>query len=146
MKMKFAISHLTIDMYDQVITLWEQCEGIGLSDADSRENIRLYLERNPDMSFVAQDDGLIVGAVMCGHDGRRGYFYHLAVRPDYRRRGIGRKLIDRCLSALRSVSIQKCHIFIFNDNADGVQFWKDIGWTYRTDISVMSKDIERDGV
>jgi len=131
----------TPDHYDQVHALWQQSEGVGLSAADSRENIQVYLERNPRMSFVAMSDGVVIGAVLCGHDGRRGYIHHLAVAPQWRRRSVGRQLVDRCLGALRDTGIQKCHLFIFNQNHDGIAFWKSIGWTQRGDISIMSKDL-----
>ena len=116
--------------------------GIGLSDADSRGSIKAYLERNPGMSFVASENGNIVGAILCGHDGRRGYIHHLAVRAEYRRQGLGHKLVEKSLSVLQAAGIQKCHIFIFNNNTSGIEFWKDIGWTHRSDISVISKTIE----
>ena len=140
--MNIKIASLTIAAYDDVLALWRQCEGIGLSEADSREDIRAYLQRNPGMSFLATADGAVVGAVLCGHDGRRGYLHHLAVDPRFRRHGIGRQLVDRCLGALQQAGIQKCNLFIFNRNRDGIAFWKDVGWTPRTDISVISKSVE----
>lgn len=128
-------------MYDDVLALWKQCEGIGISEADSRESIMSYLARNPGMSFIAQAHGRPVGAVLAGHDGRRGYIHHCAVHPNCRRQGIGRQLVNRCLDALKDAGIQKCHIFIFNSNDDGIAFWKSMGWTTRTDISVLSRTI-----
>jgi len=93
------------------------------------------------MSFIAQAHGRPVGAVLAGHDGRRGYIHHCAVHPNCRRQGIGRQLVNRCLDALKDAGIQKCHIFIFNSNDDGIAFWKSMGWTTRTDISVLSRTI-----
>ena len=140
--MNFVISPLTLDVYENVMTLWKESEGIGLSRADSKESIRFYLERNPNMSLVAKEsNGTLVGAVLCGHDGRRGYIHHLVVRSDYRRQGIGRKLVEECLSRLQAAGIQKCHLFIINDNLSGIAFWKSLGWIPRTDIGVISKDI-----
>jgi N-acetylglutamate synthase len=132
----------SIELYEEVLTLWQACEGIGLSDADSRENIQRYLDRNRGMSFVATVDGRVVGAVLAGHDGRRGYMHHLAVHADYRRQGIGRKLVELCAKALADAGIQKCHIFIFNHNTAGIAFWNSMGWTPRADIGVISKAIE----
>jgi N-acetylglutamate synthase len=83
------INPFSLDAYDAVLALWRQCEGIGLSQADSRENIQRYLERNPGMSFIATFNGTVVGAVLCGHDGRRGYIHHLAVHPSCRRTKTG---------------------------------------------------------
>ena len=141
--MNIEIASLTIAAYDDVLALWRQCEGIGLSEADSRESIQAYLQRNPGMSFLATAERAVVGAVLCGHDGRRGYIHHLAVHPRFRRRGIGRQLVDRCLRALQQAGIRKCHLFIFNRNRDGIAFWEDVGWTPRSDISVISKSIEQ---
>ena len=134
-----------MDFYDQVLDLWKKCEGIGLSGADSREGIQKYLERNPGMSLIAQDLDTVVGSILCGHDGRRGYIHHLAVSPEYRRQGIGRKLVEQSIAALRTCGIQKSHLFIFNENVSGIAFWDQIGWTHRTDISVISKMIETSG-
>ena len=128
--------------YDEVLSLWQRCDGIGLSDADSRQHIRKYLERNPELSFIAKGQGRIVGAALCGHDGRRGYLHHLAVLPEFRRRGIGKRLADRCLRALQEAGIQKCHLFVFKNNDKGLQFWESIGWTPRINLSIVSANID----
>ena len=142
--MKTTISPFDIDYYESVLKLWQLCEGVGLSSADSRDGIRVYLERNPGMSYVAMDDrDEVVGAVLGGHDGRRGYIHHLSVHPDFRRRGLAKRLVGKCLQALKGEGIQKCHIFIFNENIEGIKFWKNIGWRPRSDISVVSKVIDR---
>jgi putative acetyltransferase len=141
--MRIRISRFTLELYDCVHSLWKQTEGVGLhDDCDSKEGIRTYLERNPGMSFVATADGHVVGAVLAGHDGRRGYIHHLAVHPDYRMKGLGRRLVQSCLDAFRTLGIRKSHIFIFNDNLDGIAFWKSVGWTPRSDISIISKEVE----
>ena len=141
-KMDIDIFQVGIDFYDDVYALWQQCEGMGLSDADSRQGILSYLERNPGMSFIASSRGKVVGVVLSGHDGRRGYIHHLAVHPAYRRKGLASRLVDRCLTVLADSGIQKCHLFIFNNNANGIKFWKNTGWIHRSDISVVSKNIE----
>ena len=133
---------MSLDDYDEVLALWERSEGIGLSSADSRESIGRYLERNPGTSFVARDVGRLVGAVLCGHDGRRGYLHHLAVEPSHRRLGIGDALVSQCLEGLRSVGIGKCHLFIFRENVDGQAFWRSVGWDDRADLKVMSRTID----
>jgi phosphinothricin acetyltransferase len=142
--MTITISPFMIEAYDEVLTLWQQCEGIGLSNADSREKIRSYLERNPGMSFLAQTQGRLIGAVLAGHDGRRGYIYHLAVHPEWRRQGLGRQLVDQCLQALKIADIQKCHLFIFNDNTGGINFWESFGWEIRKNINIISRKFEAD--
>ena len=141
--MSIIFSQFTIDLYEEVLFLWNHCDGIGLSDADSRGSIKAYLERKPGMSFVANENGNIVGAILCGHDGRRGYIHHLAVQAEYRRQGLGRELVEKSLSVLQAIGIQKCHLFIFNNNVGGIEFWQSIGWTYRKDIDVISKNIEK---
>ncbi|MBI4765289.1 MAG: GNAT family N-acetyltransferase [Deltaproteobacteria bacterium] len=141
-KMAITIQPFRIEAYDEVFSLWRQSKGVGLSGADSRENIHSFLNRNPGMSFLASEEDRILGTVLAGHDRRRGYIYHLAVHPDRRRQGIGRRLVDRCLQALREAGIQKCHLFVFTSNGSGIEFWKSIGWEQRSDLVVMSKTIE----
>ena len=130
---------MTIHDYEDVLALWQASEGVGLSDADSEESIAGYLHRNPGLSFVAHDGEHLVGAVLCGHDGRRGYIHHLAVSESHRRQGLGRALAERCLSALRRDGIDKCHIFVFAANRDTSAFWKSIGWTQRVELVMMSQ-------
>ncbi len=140
--MEITTAPLQIDHYDEVITLWKECEGVGLSEADSRGSINAYLQRNPGMSFVATDsEARIVGAILAGHDGRRGYLHHLAVNPAFRRQGIGSKLVEKALSALRQEGIRKVHLFIFETNASGLAFWEASGWTRRIDIGILSKNV-----
>lgn len=130
---------MTIEAYDAVIGLWHGMPGIGLhvDEADSRHGIAAYLRRNPGMSVVAHDGARLVGAVLCGHDGRRGYLSHLAVYPAYRGRGIGREMMRRCLAALRSEGIAKCTILVYTDNTDGQAFWERHGWRQREDLRCM---------
>ena len=130
---------MTVEDYEQVYRLWEGSAGIGLSDADSRENIAQYLAHNPGTSFVAYEDETLVGAVLCGHDGRRGYLHHLAVKESHQRRGIGEDLVNHCLFALSAMNIQKCHIFVFKDNEDARGFWEKVGWEQRDDLVIISK-------
>ncbi len=131
--------------YDAAYSLWSATEGIGLSEADSRENIERFLRHNPGLSFVAADgDGeALAGAVLASCDGRRGYLHHLAVASAYRREGIGRGLVERCLAALAEAGMRKCHIFVIADNAEGKRFWQRIGWEERTSLVIMSKDIRQ---
>lgn len=142
--MDITISDLTPDDYNRVMTVWNQCDGIGLSGSDSEENIRSFLGKNPGMSFIAKVGDRIVGAVLCGHDGRRGHIYHLGVHPDYRHQGIGRTLSERCLCALKEAKIERCHLFVYNDNVEGIQFWMRTGWRLRSELSIATKDIEPD--
>ena len=126
-----------IEDFDAVIVLWRRTEGVGLNESDARPAIAAYLRRNPGLSFVAEEEGRIVGAVLCGHDGRRGYLHHLAVSKRHRGHGIGRQLVCACLAKLRKAGIPKCNIFIFADNAAGMRFWKRTGWSLRTELRLM---------
>ncbi len=135
------IRPFTLTDYDNAIALWQQCEGVGLSSADEKPAIEKYLARNPGMSFVAYQQNQLVGAILCGHDGRRGFIHHLAVHPKHRRKGIGQQLVTNGVSALAAAGIDKCHLFIFQQNESGKAFWNSVGWNLRTDIQIMSRYI-----
>jgi ribosomal protein S18 acetylase RimI-like enzyme len=139
--MAFTIREFTMADYPSSYALWKMSEGIGLSQADEPGNMAPFLSRNPGLSFVAEEEGKIVGAVLCGSDGRRGFLYHLAVAKDRRRSGIGRDLVERCLSALAKAGMRKCHIFVLADNIEGRRFWQSTGWAERTTLVVMSRDV-----
>jgi len=128
--------------YDEVVALWRTTEGVGLSEGDDQAGIEQYLRRNPGLCFVAHDStGKLIGAVLCGHDGRRGYMYHLAVAQNARNQGLGRKLVESCLTALRLAGIQKCTIFVFAHNAEGKKFWHKLDWKERADLQPMQVSI-----
>lgn len=141
--MSVEIRDMTIADYEVVYKLWSESEGIGLSDADSKEGIKHFLERNPGFSFVALDEGKIVGAALCGHDGRRGYIHHLATAKSHRRQGIGRSLVGRCMYALMRVGIGKCHLFVFGDNQGAIDFWEKVGYSPRVELLMMSQQISK---
>ena len=140
----FSISPFTKEDYAEVYALWQKCEGVGLSSADSQTSIAAYLVRNPGMSFIARRDAVVVGAILGGHDGRRGYIHHLAVHENHRRQGIGRSLVEQCLNRLQEEGIKKCHLLIFHENQPGISFWRRIGWTLRQDIRIMSTHINQE--
>jgi len=137
---EFVIREMKPGDYQEVFALWQEAEGIGLSSADSEANIRKFLERNPSLSFVALHNGRITGTILCGHDGRRGYIYHLFVDERHRNKGLGRRLVEKSLERLREEGIEKCHLFVFAWNELGRNFWVNTGWTLREDIVVMSKE------
>jgi ribosomal protein S18 acetylase RimI-like enzyme len=141
--MSYELRELTIDDYDSVYAVWSGSEGIGLSDADSKEGIKRFLTRNPGLSYVALDGSHIVGAALCGHDGRRGYIHHLAVVKSHRKRGIGRSLVSRCVYALMQIGISKCHLFVFDQNQDAIKFWQKVGWTQRVELMMMSQLLDQ---
>jgi N-acetylglutamate synthase len=135
------ISEMTIGDYAEVLALWKACKDEGISvdeDVDSRESIAAYLNRHRGMSFVARRNGRLVGAVLCGTDGRRGYLNHLAVEKAFRGSGIGKKLAERSLAGLERAGIRKCHIFVLKDNTAGQAFWAHNGWVMRDTFLVMS--------
>ncbi len=134
---------MTLADFDAVRRLWQNTEGVGLNESDRRENIALFLARNPGLSRVAVDGDVIVGAVLCGHDGRRGYLHHLAVAKTQRQLGIGKQLVEACLADLARQGISKCNIFLFADNAAGEAFWQHNGWAERADLQVMQKSLTR---
>lgn len=139
--MSAEISSFELRHYDAVSALWQSTEGITLRGVDSREGIGRYLERNPGLSFVAFDGETLIGAALCGHDGRRGYIHHLAVAPGHRRRGIGAALAGRCLTALAEQGIFKCHLFVRIDNPEARAFWERMGWAVREDVLFLSRTV-----
>ena len=133
------IHEMQISNYDEFYKLWSNTPGMGLSDADLYENIDKFLLRNKGLSFVCRYKDRIIGTILCGHDGRRGYIYHVTVVEEYRGRGIGQMLVNKSLQKLKEEGINKCHIFVFSDNEIGNAFWSLKGWTKREDIFVYSK-------
>ena len=131
--------------YDAVIAFWKEQEGVGLGESDERDCVSAYLERNPGMSFVVRDGDAVIGAVLCGHDGRRGYLHHLAVASSHRKRGIGRELVRLCLEQLARIGIQKCNIFLFDNNPHGEAFWHAAGFANRGDLKIMQRTIGGSG-
>jgi N-acetylglutamate synthase len=136
--MEIEFSAMKIADYEEVAALWRATDGLGLDDdVDSRAGIAAYLARNPGISEVARYANQIVAAVLCGHDGRRGYLHHLAVAVEWRNRGLGRGLVEICLKRLAAQGIRKCNLFLFVDNDLGRAFWKHTGWNERADLKVL---------
>ncbi len=127
---------MTIEDYDRVKALWMTIEGFAIrSIDDSMEGVERFLKRNPTTSIVAQEGDEIVGAILCGHDGRRGCFYHVCVRKDRRMQGIGKAMVVKAMEALKAEKINKVSLIAFTKNDIGNQFWKGIGWTQRLDLN-----------
>jgi len=124
--------------HDAAIALWRATPGVGLSAADERAPIERYLRRNPGMSFVAVEDGELVGTILGGHDGRRGLIHHLVAAPRVRRQGLARALVMATLGALRSEGIEKCHLLVIHDNDRGIAFWQAVGAQVRTELELLS--------
>ena len=136
------IRKMTINDYDDIYALWLSCAGMGLNNLDdSREGISRFLARNPDTCFVAADGEKIVGVIMAGNDGRRGFIYHTAVAPEYRNQGIGAKMVDRTMLALKDCGINKAALVVFERNQAGNGFWEKQGFTVREDLVYRNKSI-----
>ncbi len=131
----------SIDDYDAAIRLWRRVEGLEIAEGDDREGLAQFLKRNRGLSRVAIDGAAIVGVALCGHDGRRGYVYHLAVDPAYQRCGLGRRLLDECLNGLRSAGVKRVIIMVADDNQRGAEFWKRQGWEEISGAILMGIDL-----
>lgn len=129
---------MTLNDFDEVIALWSTTPGVGLNESDTRPAVADYLVRNPGLSQVARlADGRLIAAVLCGHDGRRGYLHHLAVVQELQRRGIGRSMVQRCLEMLANQGITRCNIFLYADNGAGRVFWDRLGYRHRAELCVL---------
>jgi ribosomal protein S18 acetylase RimI-like enzyme len=124
--------------YASAHALWLASDGVGMSPGDEEPQVAAFLARNPGLSLVAFDGERLVGVVLCGHDGRRGYLYHLAVAPSHRRRGLARQLVERCLSGLRAAGIQRAQVSVFDTNGLAKSFWSTVGGSLRGDLAVFS--------
>lgn len=132
---KMHIRNMTISDYDKVYNLWQSCAGMGLNNVDdSKEGIEKFLNRNPDTCFVAEKEQELMGAILVGNDGRRGYIYHTAVKPSYQRNGIGTQLVNAALEALKNIGIVKAALVVFDRNEEGNAFWEKQGFTTRGDL------------
>lgn len=134
------IRKMTIDDYDAVYSLWMSCVGMGLNNLDdSKEGIDKFIQRNPDTCLVAENNSAILGVIMVGNDGRRGYIYHTAVHPDYRKQRIAKKLVDYAMNELSVLGINKVALVVFDRNETGNAFWESQGFTVRNDLVYRNK-------
>lgn len=132
----FTLRSMQIEDYEKVYKLWMTIDGFGIRTIDdSKEGVTRFLKRNPGTSVVAEIDSEIVGAILCGHDGRRGCLYHVCVHKDYRKHGIGKAMVVFCMKALQAEEINKVSLIAFKSNEIGNKFWKSAGWTFREDLN-----------
>ncbi len=144
---KFMIRAMVEEDYEQIYDLWVTIQGLGLrSIDDSQEGVARFLKRNPGISAVAEVDGRIVGAILCGHDGRRGCFYHVCVDDNYRRFGIGKGMVVFCMNALKAEQINKVSLIAFTQNDIGNAFWNCIGWEKRDDLNYYDFTLNEDNI
>ena len=135
-----VIRNFKAEDYDAVYSLWIRTPGMGLNDIDdSRAGIEKYLKRNPRTSFVAEADDEIVGVIMAGHDGRRGFIHHTCVANELRHRGIGARLVEASLDALKNEGVNKVALLVFKQNGGGDAFWEHMGFTSRPDLNYRNK-------
>ncbi len=132
--MDLKIRVMTANDYDSVARLWTNSNGVGVNPDDSKENISKYLQRNPNTSFVAVESGEIVGAILAGHDGYRGFIHHTAVSSSHRGMRIGTKLVNAAVDAIRNEGINKVVLVAFKTNTLGNNFWEKQGFNVREDL------------
>ena len=135
------IENFRIKHYEQALKLWRVTEGVGLSNADSKENLEKYLKKNSKTSFVALLNKQLIGTILAGHDGRRGYIYHFTVDPAQRKKKIGKKLLEKSIKALEKEGIEKCHIMVYKNNTLAKSVWLKLGWIKRREIEIMSHEL-----
>ena len=128
MRGKIVTREFSIVDYDAVLQLWQTVEGLEVAEGDDREGVAQFVTRNPGLSRVAFESSKLVGVAMCGHDGRRGHIYHVAIDPAYRRYGLGKRLVQECLDGLRQAGIMRAIILVADHNLGGAEFWKRAGW------------------
>jgi len=134
--MSILVREMEPDDYDDVYELWTSIQGFGIrSIDDSREGVERFLKRNPATSVVAEQNGRIVGTVLCGHDGRTGFFYHVCVAKEYRQHGVGHRMAHFAMRALQAEGINKVSLIAFKSNDLGNAFWQNAGWTERSDVN-----------
>ncbi|MBQ7840534.1 MAG: GNAT family N-acetyltransferase [Lachnospiraceae bacterium] len=136
------IKKMRIENYEELFAMWKNTPNMGLRSLDdSKEGISFFLRRNPDTNFVAYEDNKLVGAILSGHDGRRGYIYHTVVLPEYRRRGIASDLVSAAVEALRKEGITRVCLNVMETNEQGKKFWIDKGWEKKVFLGFYSKAI-----
>lgn len=135
--MQYLVRQMGIDDYEKVRALWQSSDSIQLSKVDSRECVQRFLERNTGLSYVALNGDEIIGAVLCSHDGRLGYLSHLITAEAYRRQGVGRQLVGRCMYALTGLGIHKCILLIMRETDEALSFWRQIDPAGRVSLVMM---------
>lgn len=141
------IRPMTAADYEAVFDMWQSISGFGIRSVDdSKENILRFLERNPGLSVVAVHNERIVGSILCGHDGRRGGFYHVCVRKEYRKLGIGQWMVSHCKEALHKEGVNKINLIAFRSNMAGNSFWKSLKWLKREDCNYYECNLNEDNI
>ena len=138
----YKIRAMDIKNYDEIINLWKNTDGVGLSGSDdSKKSIKIFLDKNPNTCFIVEYKNEIIGTIMAGNDGRRGHIYHLMVKPEHRRNGLGKKLMEKTEKALKKEGIRKIFLVAFKKNKTGNIFWENNGYEIRNDLNYRDKRI-----
>lgn len=135
---EFTVEAMTPADYEEVMELWSACEGVRVNESPAE--LKRILLRNPGLSSVVRRGGRVVAAVLCCHDGRRGYLYHLGVAAEFRQQGLASQLVDHCLERLKAEGISRCSIFLIVGNQSGEAFWRRTGWRERSDLKTFARD------
>jgi N-acetylglutamate synthase len=141
MKSGIETREFLIGDYEAAVELWKRVEGLDIAEGDDPESIGRFLKQNRGLSRVATDGSTVIGAALCGHDGRRGYIYHLAVDPNYQGRRLGKQLVDECLEGLRLAGLERANILVAKDNPRGLEFWRRAGWEDLDGAAAMGIDL-----
>jgi len=139
--MDFLYSFMRIEDFDEIYKLWSSIQGLNLNKADEKESVSAYLLHNPNQSYVCKLSNKIIGTIMCGNDGRRAFIYHLAVLPEYQRKGIATELVRLAIDMQKQLGIDKCAVFILNENVYGKNFWSNLGFSKVQEAETMAKNI-----
>jgi ribosomal protein S18 acetylase RimI-like enzyme len=138
----YKIKTMVIENYNEIVNLWKNTDGVGLNENDdSEKSIKIFLEKNPDTCFVAEYNNEIIGTIMAGNDGRRGHIYHLMVKPEHRKNGLGKKLLEKTERALKKEGVRKIFLVAFKKNKTGNIFWENNGYEIRNDLNYRDKRI-----
>jgi N-acetylglutamate synthase len=141
MSSKMETREFSINDYDAALEIWQRVEGVEIAEGDDRESVAEFLARNWGLSRVAMDGSAIVAVALCGHDGRRGHIYHLAVDPAYQGRGVGKRLLGECLDGLRRAGLKRAIIMVDDNNPRGRKFWRGTGWEEIPGATTMGIDL-----
>ena len=135
--MDFKIRTMEETDYEKVYELWTTIHGFAMRSLDdSKEGVTRVLKRNQGLSVLAEADGKVVGSILVGHDGRRACFYHVCVKEEYRKHGIGKAMATEAMMRLKAEGINKVQLVAFKDNDLGNGFWQAEQWIMRDDLNV----------
>jgi len=131
------IENFSLQFYEDVVIIWKKT-GISITSSDTKKEVNVMLNKNPDLCLIAKIDEKVIGVVMGGFDGRRGYVHHLAIDPEYQRKGYGKLLMDELTERFQKKRVHKVHHFIEKHNKDVINFYRKLGWEIRNDLVMMS--------